>query len=403
MTTAANMREIAPATRVNNVHYAIRDLAVLADEVAQRGHQILYLNIGDPLKFDFRTPEHMIDAVYKAMRDGFNGYASSSGVKSALEAIRADAERRGIRSIQDIWITNGCSEGVDTALTALLNPGEHVLTPSPEYPLYSAVIAKLGMEPTPYSLNEENGWEPDLRDIRNRITTRTRGIVLINPNNPTGAIYSRAMLEAIAEIAREHSLVVFADEIYGRLVLDGETHIPFASIAPDVPVVTFEGLSKGYLAPGWRVGWGIVSGPPALVANYAEAMNKLLRSRLCAIHPMQFAIPVALNGPQDHLIEVRAKLTARRDLTAKWADTTPRVSCVPPRGAFYAFPKLEIPEPDEVFVRELLVQKHVLVVHGSGFGQAPETHHIRIVFLPDEPTLNRAYADVTDFMRERYS
>jgi alanine-synthesizing transaminase len=403
MTTTAHMREIAPATRVNNVHYAIRDLAVLADEVARQGHEILYLNIGDPLKYDFSTPEHMIEAVHKAMRDGFNGYASSSGVASALEAIRADAERRGIRNIQDIWITNGCSEAVDICLTALLNPGEHVLTPSPEYPLYSAVIAKLGMEPTPYALNEDNGWEPDLRDIRNRITTRTRGIVLINPNNPTGAVYSRAMLESIAEIAREHGLVVFADEIYERLTLDGEKHIPFASIAPDVPVVTFEGLSKGYFAPGWRVGWGIVSGPPTLVASYAEAMNKLLRSRLCAIHPMQFAIPAALNGPQGHLDETRAKLTARRNLTVQWANSTPRVSCVAPRGAFYAFPKLEIPEGDEVFVRELLMEKHVLVVHGSGFGQAPETHHMRLVFLPDEPTLKRAYADIADFLRERYA
>ncbi len=402
MSTTVNAREVIPSTRANNVRYAIRDIAVLAEEVARRGKPILYLNIGDPLKFDFRTPAHMIEAVERAMRDGYNGYAGSSGVKSALDAIRADAEGRGIRNIQDIWVTNGISEGVDVCLTALLNPGEHVLTPSPEYPLYSAVIAKLGLEATPYVLNEETGWEPDLRDIRNRITSRTRGIVLINPNNPTGAVSSRATLEAIAEIAREYGLIVFSDETYHHLVLNGETHIPFAPLAPDLPVVTFDGLSKGYLAPGWRIGWGIVSGPPALVANYAETINKLLRSRLCASQPMQFAIPAAIHGPQDHMAAARAKLTARRDLTMQWCDSTPRVSCVAPRGAFYAYPKLDIPESDEIFVRELLMQKQVLVVHGSGFGQAPGTHHMRVVFLPPESMLTQAYGAIADFLCERY-
>jgi alanine-synthesizing transaminase len=210
------------------------------------------------------------------------------------------------------------------------------------------------------------------------------------------------MLEQIAELARRHNLVIFADEIYDKLILDNDEHISIAAVAPDVPVITFGGLSKNYLAPGWRLGWGIVSGDPAVVKPYADGIGKLLRARLCANHPEQYAIRAALEGPQDHLIEVRNKLRSRRDLTMKWASTTPRVSCVSPRGAFYAFPRLEIPEGDDVFVKELLLQKHVLVVHGSGFGERPGTKHFRIVFLPDERTLGQAYKAIGDFIQERY-
>jgi len=394
--------EIRPAARLENVRYAIRDLACYADEVARQGHQILYLNIGDPNQFDFKTPAHMIEAVSQAMRDGKNGYAPSPGIKPALEAIRGEAARKGICSVQDVFVTSGVSETVDLCLTALLNPGEDLLTPSPDYPLYSAVLAKLGIGLNPYSLQEEDGWQPDLDDIKRKITPRTRGIVLINPNNPTGSVSGRAMLETIAELARQHHLVVFADEIYDKLILDEDEPRSFASIAPDVPVVTFGGLSKNYLAPGWRIGWGVVSGELAAVERFKEAIQKLLRARLCANHPEQYAIPAALEGPQDHLIAVRQKLRGRRDLTMRWAHSTPRVHCVAPRGAFYAFPRIDIPEPDEIFVRELLLEKHVMVVHGSGFGQKAGTKHFRIVFLPDEPTLTKAYAAIGDFMAKRY-
>src|SRR5581483_2821336 len=395
-------REIRASARLQHVHYAIRDLACVADEVASKGHKILPLNIGDPINFDFQTPTHLIEAVHKAMRDGKNGYAPSQGIKEALEAIRSEAERKGISSIQDVFVTAGVSESVDICLTALLNPDEDILTPCPDYPLYSAVLGKLGIELNTYYLNEEDGWQPDLEDIKRKITSRTRAIVLINPNNPTGSVCSRRMLEEIAELARRHNLVIFADEIYDKLILDDDEQISIAAVAPDVPVVTFGGLSKNYLAPGWRLGWGIVSGDPAVVKPYAEGIGKLLRSRLCANHPEQYAIKPALEGPQDHLPEVRRKLRSRRDLTMKWAETTPRVSCVSPRGAFYAFPRIDVPEDDQAFVKDLLIQKHVLVVHGSGFGQRPGTKHFRIVFLPDEKTLARAYESITEFMRERY-
>ena len=395
-------REITAASRLENVRYAIRDLACVADDVAKQGHKILPLNIGDPNVFDFVTPPHLIEAVYKAMKDGKNGYAPSSGIKEALEAIRGEAGRKGISNIQDVFVTSGVSESVEICLSALLNPGEDILTPSPDYPLYSAVLSKLEIKLNAYDLNEADSWQPELDDIKRKITPRTRGIVLINPNNPTGSVCTRRMLEDIAELARRHNLIIFADEIYDKLILDDDEHISMASVAPDVPVVTFGGLSKNYLAPGWRVGWGVVSGDAAAVKPYVDGVNKLLRSRLCANHPEQYAIRPALEGSQNHLIEVRRKLRSRRDLTVKWCNSTPRVSCVSPRGAFYAYPRLDIPEGDDVFVKELLLQKYVLVVHGSGFGQKPGTRHFRIVFLPDEHILSRAYAAIGEFIGTRY-
>ncbi|HSZ00859.1 MAG TPA: aminotransferase class I/II-fold pyridoxal phosphate-dependent enzyme [Terriglobales bacterium] len=396
-------REIAAASRLDNVRYAIRDLASVANEIIAQGHKVIPVNIGDPNVFDFRTPPHLIEAVHRAMLDNKNGYAPSPGIKPALDAIRGEAARKGITSVQDVFVTNGVSETVDACLTALLNPGDDLLTPCPDYPLYSALLTKLGIKLNTYYLNEEDGWQPELDDIRKKITPRTRGIVLINPNNPTGSICTRAMLEQIAEVARQHSLLIFSDEIYDKLILDQtDEHISMAAVAPDLPVVTFGGLSKNYLVPGWRIGWGIVSGDSATVKNYNEGIQRLLRARLCANHPEQYAIKAALEGPQEHLIEVRKKLRSRRDLTVQWCNTTPRVSCVSPRGAFYAYPRIDIPEGDDVFVKELIVQKHVMVVHGSGFGQKPGTQHFRIVFLPDEQTLSKAYAAIGEFMQERY-
>ncbi len=212
------VREVAAAQRLDNVRYAIRDLASVADEVTRQGHKVLALNVGDPNIFDFKTPPHLIEAVYKAMRDGKNGYAPSPGIPEAIEAIRGEAERKGISSIQDVFVTSGASEAVDISLTALINPGEHILTPSPDYPLYSAVLCKLGIAVTPYDLNEDDGWQPDLVDIQRKINGRSRAIVLINPNNPTGAMCSRRMLEQLAELARRNNLVIFADEIYDKLI-----------------------------------------------------------------------------------------------------------------------------------------------------------------------------------------
>jgi alanine-synthesizing transaminase len=401
-------REVTAAKRLENVRYAIRDLACVADEVIQQGHKVLPLNVGDPLNFDFRTPPHIIEAACKAMRDGKNGYAPSPGIPEALEAIRGEAARKGITTVRDVFVTAGVSETVDLCISALVDEGENILTPKPDYPLYSAVLCKLGIALNPYDLNEEDAWQPELADIERKLTPRTRAIVLINPNNPTGSLCSRPMLEQVAEIARSNNIVVFSDEIYDKLILDSdsqgkdEPHLAFASLAPDVPCITFGGMSKNYLVPGWRIGWGIVSGDAAAVKPYCEGIHRLLRARLCANHPEQFAIRPALEGSQDHLVEVKRKLRSRRDLTQQWCEATPRVSCVAPRGAFYSFPRIDIPEADEVFVKELIRQKHVMVVHGSGFGQKPGTQHFRIVFLPDEATLTRAYDAIGEFIRERY-
>ena len=397
------VREVCAANRLENVRYAIRDMAVLADQLSQQGKKILYLNIGDPNIYDFRTPAHMVEAVAKAMRDNKNGYAPSPGIPEAVEAIRNEAARKGITTFQDAFVTSGASEAVDACITALVNPGENILTPRPDYPLYSAVLCKLGIDLNTYDLNEDNGWQPDLGDVERKITPKTRAIVLINPNNPTGAVCTRVMLEQIAELARRHNLVIFSDEIYDKLMLDGDEHLSIAAVAPDVPVVTFGGLSKNYLAPGWRLGWGIVSGEAAAVKPYVEGIHKLLRARLCANHPEQYAVKPALEGPQDHLVAANNRLRSQRDLTVKAFNSIPRMSCVSPRGAFYAFPRLDIPEGDDVFVKELLLQKNVLVVHGSGFGQRAGTKHFRVVFLPNEPILSAAYAAIGDFIKTRYA
>jgi alanine-synthesizing transaminase len=394
---------VVAAKRMANVRYAIRDLAVVADEVAREGHKILYLNIGDPCKFDFATPPHMIEAVHKAMLDGHNGYGESLGIKPGIEVIRNHAEAHGFKDIQSVFVGYGSGEVIDSCLTALVNPGENVLTPRPEYPLYSAVLAKLGAVPNAYALCEANGWEPDTEEIKSKVNAKTRALLLINPSNPTGAVYSKRTLERLLEIARENNLVILADEIYDKLIYaPGVTHVSIATLAQDVPIITFNGLSKAYLVPGWRIGWAIATGPRESSSNYLEAVHRLLRARLSAPHPLQYAIKPALEGPQDHIPVMLEKLRRRAHITEEWARSTPRVSLVKPKGAFYAHPSLDIPEDDLTFVTDLLKQKHVLVVHGSGFGQKPGTRHIRIVFLPQEDVLHAAYEKITDFMRNRY-
>jgi len=320
-----------------------------------------------------------------------------------VEAIRHQAEAHGFKDIQSIFVGYGSGEVIDSCLTALVNPGETVLTPSPEYPLYGAVLAKLHAVPNAYDLDESNGWEPDIEDIKRKVNEKTRALLLINPSNPTGAVYSKRTLEKLLEIAREHNLVILADEIYDKLVYEpGAKHISIATMVQDVPIITFNGLSKAYLVPGWRIGWAIATGPREVLHNYLEGVHRLLRARLSAPHPFQHAIKPALEGPQDHIPVMLEKLRRRAQITEDWAKRTPRVSLVKPKGAFYAHPSLEIPEDDLTFVTDLLKQKHVLVVHGSGFGQKPGTKHMRIVFLPPEDVLEAAYGKIGEFMRERY-
>jgi len=391
-------KPIRPSARTANITYAVRDVVILAQQAADEGKDLLRLNIGDPNLFDFTTPPHIVDAVVEAMRSNHCGYSPSSGIAQARQAIAAEAQGKGIRSVQDIFITTGASEAIDVALSALVNPGEKVLAPMPGYPLYSAVIQKLEAIETPYHLDEDNSWQPDTDDIAAKIDDKTRAIVVINPNNPTGSLAAPQALQAIVDLAARRGLVVLADEIYDKLLFDGARHVPLASLSDGV-VVTFNGLSKSYLAPGFRLGWGIVSGPAAMVGDYVEAINKLLRARLSAHHPGQYGITAALEGDHSHLQTALEKLTRRRDLTVRMLNEIDGISCVAPGGAFYAFPRLHIDRPDTEFVKGLIRQTGVVVVPGSGFGQKQGTQHFRVAFLAPEQTLQQAYRKIDAFLR----
>jgi len=388
---------IKPAVRTDNITYAIRDILLVADEVAKTGKEMLYLNIGDPNIYDFEPPRHLVEASYRAMLMNKNGYAPSSGIKEAVQAIRDEGAKKGIKNIRDVFVTHGASEAIDICLTALVNDGENVLTPTPGYPLYTAISAKLSAYENPYYLDESNGWQPDIDDIKKKINSKTKAIVLINPNNPTGSLYKKEILEEIIKLAEENNLVIFADEIYDKLLFDGQKHISIASLNSEVPMITFGGLSKNYMVPGFRIGWGIVSGNEAKLKDYLGAINRILRSRLSANHPEQYGIKIALEGDQSHLVEAMKKLQVRRDITYEMLNQVEGISCVKPEGAFYAFPKIETDKTDFEFVTGLIKETGVVVVHGSGFGQVPGTRHFRVVFLPEDDILRRAYKKIGDF------
>ena len=388
---------IKAADRTENIKYAIRDVLLIVDEVKKSGKEMLYLNIGDPNIYDFETPRHLIEATYKAMLDNHNGYSPSSGTKEALDAIGVEAERKGIKNIQDMFVTTGASEAIDICLTSLVNAGENILTPTPGYPLYTAIQSKLQMEPNPYYLNEENGWQPDIDDIKSKINEKTKAIIVINPNNPTGSNTKKETLQQIIDLALEHNLVIFADEIYDKLLMDDEEHIALASLNSEVPIITFGGLSKNYMAPGWRIGWGVISGNQTVLKDYIEAINKILRSRLSANHPEMYSIAPALLGDQTHIAESMEKLTRRRNMTVEMLNTIDGISLVKPEGSFYAFPKLDIEHDDMHFVSELIKETGVVVVPGSGFGQIPGTKHFRLVFLPPDDVLKKAYERIGEF------
>lgn len=395
-----SLHQIIPAVRTNNITYAVRDIVVLANEVAKTGKEMLYLNIGDPNLYDFEPPKHMLDAVFDAMLKNKNGYSPSSGIKEAISAIEREAERKGISNIHDIFVTTGASEAIDICLTSLVNDGENVLTPTPGYPLYTAIASKLAAYENPYYLNEENGWQPDIEDIKSKINEKTKAIVIINPNNPTGSLCSTETLLQIIDLALEHNLVIFADEIYDKLLFDGKNHISIASLNKDVSCITFGGLSKNYMVPGFRIGWGIVSGRKEILKDYIEAINKILRARLSANHPEQYGIPVALEGDQSHLTLAMEKLTKRRNMTVEMLNSIEGISCVKPEGAFYAFPKLHMEKPDSQFVAGLIKETGVVVVPGSGFGQVPGTQHFRVVFLPNEQILKKAYENIAEYFQK---
>jgi alanine-synthesizing transaminase len=392
-------KKIIPAERTINVTYAIRDIVVLADQVKKTGKKMYYLNIGDPNVYDFQTPNEIIEAVYKAMLANKNGYASSIGEQFALDAIYRDAAKKGIKNIQGAFITSGASEAIEICLSALVNKGENFLMPTPGYPLYTAIQGKYEMEPNPYYLDESNGWQPDVEDIKSRINPKTKAIVLINPNNPTGAICKKEILNEIIQLALKHNLVIFADEIYDKLIFDNKKLTSIASLNEEVPVITFSGLSKNFLAPGFRIGWGIISGKKEVIGDYLEAINKLLRARVSANHPLQYAIPVALDGKQEHLKDVILRLEKRRKITMDLLATIEGISLVQPEGAFYAFPSIDVKD-DNHFCSSLLQETGVVLVPGTGFGQKPNSHHFRIVILPPENVLEDAFKIINDFYKD---
>jgi alanine-synthesizing transaminase len=388
--------KIIPAHRTENVKYAIRDITVLASQVAKTGKEMLYLNIGDPNVYDWKTPRHIIEATYKAMLENYNGYAPSSGIASAVKAIEEEANRKGIDNVIDIFVTTGGSEAIELCMTALLNPGDNFLMPTPGYPLYTAVESKLDAHPNPYYLDEKNGWQPDVEDIKSKINDRTKAIVLINPNNPTGSVCKKETLLKIIDIALEHDLIIFADEIYDKLVFDGAEMVSIASLNKDVSCITFCGMSKNYVVPGWRLGWGIVSGRQNILKDYDEAINKLLRARLSANHPEQLGLVAALTGDQSHLPEMNRILQKRRDITLDIIKHIDGIDVVKPQGAFYAYASVDV-DDDTKFCNELLKETGVVVVPGSGFGKKPGSNYFRYVILPDENTLERGFKKIAEF------
>ncbi|MCS6884091.1 MAG: aminotransferase class I/II-fold pyridoxal phosphate-dependent enzyme [Acidobacteriota bacterium] len=392
---------IKPASRTQNFTYAIRNIVVEAKRLEAEGKQIIYLNVGDPVPYGFNTPEHLVEAVAKAVRDGLNGYAPSAGIPQAREAIAAEAERRGVKiSPDDVFITSGASEAADILLSAMLEPGDEVLVPCPGYPLYTAILAKLGAREVPYLLDPEDNWSPSIEAIKASISPRTRAIVIINPNNPTGAVYGKERLLQLVEIAAEHRLLIVADEVYWRMTYS-EPAPPIATLVDkEVPVVTLESMSKIYLAPGWRVGWMKISNSH-LMKDLLVAIRKMADARLCSPCPPQYAIKPALEGDHSFLEQVMQRFRELRDITYRRINACESLRCTLPEGAFYVMAQMRRlgEATDEEFVLSLLRQTGILFVHGSGFGMKPSEGYFRIVYLPPPEVLNKVYDTLEDFVR----
>ncbi|MFA4986770.1 MAG: aminotransferase class I/II-fold pyridoxal phosphate-dependent enzyme [Candidatus Brocadiia bacterium] len=393
------------AKRTHEVRYAIRDVVIEARKVEATGKKVLYLNIGDPLAYDWVTPPHMIEAVHRAMLDGHNGYSDSMGVPEARAAVARSMHAEGVPYVKqdDVILASGASEGISMALGAILERGGNVLTPSPGYPQYTALVSFFEGVMNPYYLDEDNGWVPDLADIEKRINPETRAIILINPNNPTGSFADEKIVRGIVDIARRHNLIILSDEIYHKLLFEGTFYSP-AKLAGDVPVLVFNGLSKSYFCPGWRVGWIVVCDPENKIPEVREAIGKLARMRLCINSQVQYAVKPALEGPQDHIPAALKRLRERGDLCVKRLNSIHGLSCQAPRGAFYAFPRIDNPAVtcDRDFMLRLLREEGVLWVNGGGFGQKPDTKHGRIVFLPPIEILSESMDRIEKFVERNY-
>ena len=399
------IEDIKQSAKLENVLYDIRGPVLEeAKRLEEQGHRIMKLNIGNPHPFGFEAPPEILVDVIRHLPQA-QGYSDSQGIRSARTAVVQHYQDRGIdiTDPDDVWLGNGVSELIQLALNALLDQGDEVLIPAPDYPLWTASTSLAGGRPVHYLCDEDNDWNPNLDDIRSKISKNTKAIVVINPNNPTGAVYSRQTLRAIADLAVEHNLIIFADEIYDKILYDGAVHHTFAELAPDALVFTFNGLSKAYRLAGFRSGWMVVTGPRKHAASYIEGINMLTNMRLCANHPAQYAIQTALGGRQSikDLVLPGGRLLAQRDAAVEALNRIPGVSCVVPKGALYVFPRLD-PEVYEIkddrrFVLDFLRAEHVLVVQGTGFNW-PRTDHLRIVTLPWAKDLTEAIGRLGNFL-----
>jgi len=392
VTTAKIQAPIPTAARVHRFTYAIRNIVAEAQCVEAAGTRVRYLNIGDPVAFGFKTPSHLIAAVERALRDGHNNYGPSAGIPAAREAVAAEYTSNGFPVSADrVFITAGTSEGIELALSALVDDGGEVLVPMPTYPLYTAVLAKLSARTKHYRLDPDRNWMPDLDHLQSLITPATRVLVVIDPNNPTGAMYPAHVRRELLRVAEQHGLVILADEVYGDLGFDGPV-APMGLLDPDAAIISFSSLSKAYLAPGWRTGWMAIGRSPRL-DEVVHAVKKLADGRLCSTVPMQYAVATALTGDRSHQSAFREALKARSELTVDRLRAMPGVTCVAPTAAFYAMPRVALPagRTDEDYVKALLHATGVLCVYGSGFGLPADQGFLRIVFLAPLDELREIY------------
>jgi len=402
------VKPILKSQKLNDVCYDIRGPVLeLAQRMEEEGHKIIKLNIGNVGVFGFDPPEEIQLDMIRNLSNA-SAYSDSKGIFAARKAIMQYCQEKGIQGValDDVYTGNGVSELIVISMNALLNDGDEVLVPSPDYPLWTAAVSLSSGTPVHYLCDEEKDWAPDLADLRKKITPRTKAIVMINPNNPTGAIYSKEVLLELTQIARENGLILFADEIYDKMLYDAEKHVSLASLSTDVVVITFNGLSKNYRSCGYRAGWMVVSGDKEMVRDYIEGLNMLTSMRLCANVPGQYAIQTALGGYQsiNDLVIEGGRLAKQRDLAWKLITDIPGVTCVKPKSALYLFPKLDSEmypiEDDQQFVADLLKEEKVLLVQGSGFNWG-KPDHFRVVFLPHEDVLKEAIGRLARFL-ERY-
>jgi len=402
------VKPILKSLKLNDVCYDIRGPVLeLAQRMEEEGHKIIKLNIGNVGVFGFDPPEEIQLDMIRNLSNA-SAYSDSKGIFAARKAIMQYCQEKGIQGValDDVYTGNGVSELIVLSMNALLNDGDEVLVPAPDYPLWTAAVSLSSGTPVHYLCDESKDWAPDLNDLRKKITPRTKAIVVINPNNPTGAIYSKEVLLEMTKIAREHDLILFSDEIYDKMLYDEEKHISLAALSTDVVTITFNGLSKNYRSCGYRAGWMVVSGDKEMVRDYIEGLNMLSSMRLCANVPGQYAIQTALGGYQsiNDLVAEGGRLAKQRDLAWKLITDIPGVSCVKPKSALYLFPKLDPEmypiEDDQQFVAEFLKEEKVLLVQGSGFNWG-KPDHFRVVFLPHEDVLKEAIGRLARFL-ERY-